>query len=118
MLQRLITRSTLTLLLLVALYLAAVNTALNLPATRTLLNTLQPEQFQVTWRYAWSLYPLRLELTGVAADGQTPTEQGQIDARRVGASLSLLPLLHGEVRVHDLDLEDIDLRLRPRPHSP
>jgi hypothetical protein len=116
MIRRLITRSTLALLLLVALYLAAVNTALNLPATRTLLNTLQPEQFQVTWRYAWSLYPLRLELTGVAADGQTPTEQWQIDARRLGVSVSLLPLLHGEVRVHDLDLEDIDLRLRPLPH--
>ncbi|NEX18467.1 MAG: hypothetical protein C1943_18165 [Halochromatium sp.] len=104
-----------SLLTVAALYLIAVNAALNLPATRALVNGLQPEQFQVTWERAWSLYPLRLELNGVAADGQTPTEQWQVDAGHAAASISLLPLLQGEIRVHDLDLKDIDLRLRPRP---
>jgi hypothetical protein len=60
---------------------------------------------------------LRVELRGVAADGETATEQWQLDAARAAASLSLLPLLKGEIRVHDLDLVDIDLRLRPPPTS-
>ncbi len=60
---------------------------------------------------------MRVELRGVAADGQKATEQWQVDAARAAASISLLPLLKGEIRVHDLDLLDIDLRLRPRPTS-
>ncbi len=98
-----------------AIYLIAVNTALNLPATRTLLNDLQPDSLHVDWRRAWSLYPLRVSVSGVAADGQTRTEQWQLDAERVAVSVSLLPLLNGEIRIHDIDLIDIDLRLRPRP---
>jgi hypothetical protein len=100
-----------------ALYLILVNLALGLPATQTYLNAIQPERFAVGWKQAWSWYPLRVELRGVAADGQTATEQWQLDAARAAASLSLLPLLKGEIRVHDLDLVDIDLRLRPRPTS-
>lgn len=112
---RLLSRFALALLLLATTYLVAVNAALNLPATRTYLSSLQPDAFQVSWHRAWSLYPLRLELTRVAADGQTATEQWQVDVRRAAASVSLLPLLSGEIRIHDLDLMDIDLRLRPRP---
>ncbi|UHD17876.1 hypothetical protein [Thiocapsa bogorovii] len=113
--NKLLSRSIGALPVLAALYLVCFNVTLNLPTTRAFLNTLQPEQFRVTWKRAWSLYPLRVELDGVSADGQTPTEQWQVDARRAAASVSLLPLLRGEIRVHDLDLEDIDLRLRPRP---
>ncbi|WP_373508632.1 hypothetical protein [Thiocapsa sp.] len=113
--NKLLSRSIGSLLVLAALYLVFVNLTLNLPTTRTVLNALQPEQFRVTWQHAWSLYPLRVELDGVVADGQAPTEQWQVDARRAAASVSLLPLLKGELRIHDLDLEDIDLRLRPRP---
>ena len=108
-------RLTYTLLALAAGYLIAVNTALNLPSTRDLLNALQPDSFNVSWGRAWSLYPLRVSLSGVAADGQTPTEQWQLDAERVAVSISLLPLLNGEIRIHDIDLIDIDVRLRPRP---
>jgi hypothetical protein len=104
-------------LVLAALYLVPVNLALNLPATRDYLNGVAPERFAVTWERAWSLYPLRVAVTGLAADGQTPTEQWQVDARRAAASVSLLPLLQGEIRIHDLDLTDVDLRLRPRPGS-
>lgn len=101
--------------ILAAAYLMPVNLALNLPATRAYLNGMQPEHFKVTWGRAWSLYPLRVELTGLAADGQTATEQWQLDAVRAAASVSVLPLLKGQILVHDLDLADIDLRLRPRP---
>jgi len=101
--------------ILAAAYLIPVNLALNLPATRAYLNGMQPDHFKVTWERAWSLYPLRVELTGLAADGQTATEQWQLDAVRAAASVSVLPLLKGQILVHDLDLADIDLRLRPRP---
>lgn len=101
-------------LILVALYLVGVNLALNLPATQVYLNSLRPDRLAIGWERAWSWYPLRVEFRGLAADGQTPTEQWQVDAGRAAASVSLLPLLDGEIRVHDLDLVDIDLRLRPR----
>jgi hypothetical protein len=104
-----------TVFALAALYLILINLALNLPATRVYLNGIQPDRFAVSWERAWSLYPLRLELAGLAADGQTPAEQWQVDAEHAAASVSLLPLITGEIRVHDLDLTDVDLRLRPRP---
>jgi hypothetical protein len=106
-----------TLFVLAGIYWVGVNLALSLPHTRDALNEIQPEQFQVDWRHAWSLYPLRIEFLGLAADGQTPVEQWQLDADRAAVSVSLLPLLRGEIRVHDLDLEHIDLRLRPRPSA-
>jgi hypothetical protein len=104
-----------TLLILTTLYLVTVNVALNLPATRDLINGMQPDRLALSWERAWSLYPLRVQLQGLSADGQTPIEQWQLDAAHAGASVSLLPLLQGEIVVHDLDLRDIDLRLRPRP---
>jgi hypothetical protein len=100
-----------------ALYLITVNAALNLLGTRDLLSHLQADSFNLSWRRAWSLYPLRVSLTGVAADGQTPTEQWQLDAERVAVSISLLPLLDGELHIHDIDLVDIGVRLRPRPKA-
>jgi len=102
-------------LILAGLYLIPVNLALNLPVTQELLNELQPDRFSVGWKRAWSWYPLRVELRDLAADGQAPTEQWQLDAKAAGVSISLLALLEGEVRVHDLDIRDIRLRLRPRP---
>lgn len=114
--RTLLTRLLVVLLALGALYLIPVNLALNLPATRAWLNAIAPERFALDWARAWSWYPLRVELRGLAADGQTATEQWQLDANRAAASVSLLPLLRdGLIRVHDLDLVDLDLRLRPRP---
>lgn len=116
--RTLLTRSIVTLLALAALYLIPVNLALNLPATRAYLNRIAPDRFSIEWTRAWSWYPLRVELSGLAADGQTATEQWQVDAARTSASVSLLPLLRdGLIRVHDLDLVDLDLRLRPRPQQ-
>lgn len=111
---RAISRLFSALAILAALYLVGVNLLLNLPATRTYLNSLRPDRFALDWKWAWSWYPLRIELHGFAADGQTPTEQWQVDAGHAAASVSIRPLLQGLLRVHDLDLVDIDLRLRPR----
>jgi len=104
-------------LILSGLYLVPVNLALNLPVTQKFLNELQPDRFAVGWSRAWSWYPLRMEVWGLAADGQSATEQWQLDAKAAAASISLLPLFKGKVRVHDLDLWDIQLRLRSRPTS-
>ena len=85
-------------LILVALYLIGVNLALNLPATQAYLNSLRPDRLAISWERAWSWYPLRVEFRGFAADGQTPTEQWQVDAERAAAAVSLRPLLKGERR--------------------
>jgi len=113
--KRLLSGLLATVLILTVLYFVTVNVALNVTATRDAINRMQPERLALSWNRAWSLYPLRVQLHGLSADGQTPTEQWQLDAARAGASVSLLPLLRGEIVVHDLDLRDIDLRLRPRP---
>jgi hypothetical protein len=111
--KRVLSRVLIGLLVLAGLYLVIVNAALNLPATRDLLNRLQPETFAVSWKRAYSLYPLRVVFTAVAADGATPTAQWQVDAGRVSASVWLPALFRGEVVLHHLALTDTDLRLRP-----
>lgn len=113
--QRVLSRLFIALLVLAGLYLVVVNAALNLPATRDYLNRLQPDTFAVSWRRAYSPWPLRVVFTGVAADGATPMAQWQVDAGRVGASVSIPALFRGEVLLHHLALTDLDLRLRPLP---
>ena len=110
-----ITRSLLTPFILAGLYLIPVNLFLNLPAAQVWLNSLQPDALALTWERAWSWYPLRVEMRGLAADGQTAVEQWQVDAGSAGASVSLVPLLRGQIRIHDLDLNDVRVHLRPRP---
>jgi hypothetical protein len=100
-------------LVLAGLYLVGVNAALNLPATRDVLNRLQPDAFAVSWKRAYSPWPLRLVFMGVESDGATPTTQWQVDASRVAASVSLPALFRGEVLLKHLALKDMDLRLRP-----
>ncbi|WP_295608091.1 hypothetical protein, partial [uncultured Lamprocystis sp.] len=112
-----ISRSLLTPLILAGLYLIPVNLFLNLPAAQVWLNSLQPDALALTWERAWSWYPLRVEIRGLAADGQTAVEQWQVDAGSAGASVSLVPLLRGQIRIHDLDLNDVQVHLRPRPKS-
>jgi hypothetical protein len=114
MMMRILGRLIASLLLLLLVYLVGVNLLLAMPQTRDFLNRLQPEQFSISWERAWTWYPLRVELQGAHADGQTRKEQWQVDARRAGASLSLLALLQGRIDVHDIDVYDMDLRLRPR----
>lgn len=113
--KRLLSRLPLIALALAAFYWLPVNLALNVPAARHYLSQLAPDQFAIDWARGWSLYSLRLSVEGLAVDGQTPAEQWQLDAERAAVSISLLPLLRGEIRIHDLDLEHIDVRLRPRP---
>ncbi|MCG6940789.1 MAG: hypothetical protein LJE69_06015 [Thiohalocapsa sp.] len=68
----------------------------------------------MTWQRAWSWYPPHIEIRGLAADGQTPDLQWQLDTPDVAASVSPWALLRGTVHLHHIRLRNPDLRLRPR----
>ena len=102
-------------LALATLYLVIVNAMVNLPMVQARLNALAPERFALAWQRAWSWYPLHIEIRGLAADGQTPSLQWQLDAPAAAASVSPWALLRGRLRLYDIRLRDPDLRLRPRP---
>jgi hypothetical protein len=98
-------------------YLVLVNAALNLPVTQTLINRVKPDKFYVSWEKAWSLYPFRVHAMGIAANGQSRSQQWQVHAPSASASISLLPLLWRSVSVHDAEAQDVDYRQRPRPRA-
>lgn len=96
-------------------YLILVNTALNLPFTQKLVNQIKPDKVAVYWESAWTWYPLRVHATGVSINGQTLSQQWQLDAPSASASLSALPLLQRTVRISRIDAQDVEFRIRPRP---
>lgn len=98
-------------------YLVIANLALNLSLTQSLVNQFRPDKYEVSWERAWSWYPFRVHARGVAANGQTATQQWQASAPAASASVSLLPLLQRTVRLDGLDVVDLDLRVRPRPRA-
>ena len=95
-------------------WLVGVNGALQLPLTQTLVNAIRPEQFQVSWQRAWSWYPARVHVVGAFANGQSRSQQWQLEAASVSGSISLLPLIFKRVWVSDVIAMDIDYRQRPR----
>lgn len=97
------------------LYLAVVNVGLNLPATQDYLNGIQPDRHVYRWERAWSWHPFRIHATGFAANGQTRTQQWQVSAPAISASVAILPLLAKTFHLYNLETADIDLRIRPRP---
>jgi hypothetical protein len=96
-------------------YLVLVNVALNVPVTQTLINKIKPEKFAVYWEHAWSWYPLRVHARGISANGQTHSQQWQVDAPAASASVALLPLLQRTVKVRNVDAMDVKYCQRPRP---
>ena len=108
-------RIILAVIIIEAAYLALANLALQLPVTQTLLNSIKPEKFAVTWEKAWTWYPLRVHARGISANGQTGTQQWQAEAPAASASISILPLLAKKVRIHSVDAADVEYYQRPRP---
>ena len=96
-------------------YLAVVNTVLNLPSTQTYVNQLHPERYVYTWKSAWSWYPTRIDVTELSANGQTWSQQWQVSAPAVRGTLAIIPLLWKTVHIYDLDTAEVDVRFRPRP---
>ncbi|MDX2475866.1 MAG: hypothetical protein QNL05_00705, partial [Gammaproteobacteria bacterium] len=98
-------------------YLLLINLALSLPVTQTLINQIKPDKFAVSWDRAWSWYPFRVHATGVSANGQTGTQQWQVDSPQASASISLIPLIWKSVNLSSTDVTDAVFHLRPRPRA-
>ena len=95
-------------------YLVIINAALQLALTQTLVNKIRPEKFQVSWERAWSFYPFRVHAEGIAANGQSRTQQWEVYADSGSGSIALLPLVLKHVYLSDIEAENIDYRQRPR----
>jgi hypothetical protein len=113
--KRLLIRAAVALVLLEVLYLAAANLALNLPATRNYLSSIHPDQYVYHWGRAWSWHPFRIHATDFSANGQTRTQQWQVSAPAISASIAIVPLFDKTLHFHNLQTADIDVRVRPRP---
>lgn len=96
------------------IWLIAVNSALQLSLTQSLLNQIRPEKFQLSWENAWSWYPGRVHVVGGFANGQSRSQQWQFEAAYVSGSISLLPLILKRVRINNVEATDVDYRQRPR----
>ena len=95
-------------------YLVVVNALLSLPLTQNVVNSIKPDKFKVSWERAWSWYPVRVHATGVAANGQSRSQQWELHTPSLSASIALLPLAMKRVWVSDVTAMDIDYRQRPR----
>jgi hypothetical protein len=95
-------------------WLVLVNAALQLPLTQTLVNGIRPDKFHVSWEKAWTWYPARVHITGAFANGQSRSQQWQLEAPSITASISLLPLILKRVWIDDVVARDVDYRQRPR----
>ena len=95
-------------------YLIVFNLMLWLPATQSLVNSFKPDKFHVSWESAWTWYPFSVHATGISANGQSRSQQWQLDTPSAAASISILPLLLKRVWISDVVVKDIDYRQRPR----
>ena len=108
-------RRAVKILLLVELgYLLLANLALQLPLTQDIVNLVRPEKFHVRWDSAWTWYPFRVHARGVSANGQSRSQQWQLDVGSASGSVSLLPLVLKRVYVRNLRVSGVEYRQRPR----
>lgn len=102
------------LLIVELIYLVVVNGALQLSLTQDLVNMIRPHKFQVRWDKAWSFYPFRVHVRGASANGQSRSQQWQVDVDAASGSISLLPLVLKRVYLRRVHAENVDYRQRPR----
>ena len=74
-------------------YLLIINAALRLPVTQTLVSQIRPDKFAISWDSAWSWYPFRVHVTGLAVNGQSRSQQWQVSAPSASGSIAVLPLI-------------------------
>lgn len=98
-------------------YLLIINAALSLPLTQSLINSIKPDKFSISWTRAWSLYPFRVHVMDLSLNGQARSQQWQLDTPEGSASISVLPLLLKQVNISDIDAVDVSYRQRPRPKA-
>jgi hypothetical protein len=97
------------------IYLALINVALNLPLTQTIVNSIRPEKYMVTWNRAWSFYPFRVHARTIFANGQSRSQQWQAEAPAASASISPVSLLWRTVKLNNIEALDVSYSQRPRP---
>ena len=90
------------------LYLLLVNTALNLQLTKNIINKLKPAAFQITWTKAWTPYPFKIYIEEGSAWGISSSQKWKVAVKKATAKIDLLPFLYHQVRVYDIDVENID----------
>ncbi|QFU77385.1 hypothetical protein EY643_17890 [Halioglobus maricola] len=95
-------------------YLVLVNALLWLPLTQNVVNMIRPEKFHVSWEQAWSWYPFRVHAEGISANGQSRSQQWQVEVASASASVSLLPMIFKRVTISNAQATDVDYRQRPR----
>lgn len=95
-------------------YLVLVNLALSLPLTQTLVNQIKPEKFSVHWDKAWTWYPFRVHAEGISVNGQSGSQQWQVDLPAASASIAILPLIFRTVKIQDVAGESVSYFQRPR----
>lgn len=97
-----------------AIYLVLFNLALNVPLTQTLVNKIKPDKFHAYWDSAWTWYPFRVHATGVSVNGQSRSQQWQVEIQKASASIALLPLILHKVKLYDMQGTDLEYFQRPR----
>lgn len=114
--MRSVVRFILVLACLPLVLLLAENTFLNvwLP----LVINLQPERVRVTWDMAWSVYPGRVEVTGLRIRSQSPFDQVYIVVDHATGTVDLRSLLDQQFRAHDLQAQGASFRYRARLDAP
>ncbi len=98
-------------------YLVLVNLALSLPLTQKLINQHKPEKYAVYWDRAWSWHPFRVHARGISANGQSNTQQWQVNVTSASASIALLPILFKSIRIYNVEAQDVEYFQRPRPRK-
>lgn len=110
-------------LIVVAMYLIAVNALINTSLLEPLVNR-KPERFTLHWARGLMLWPGRITLWDVSMQGQARHQTFRIDAQRASGRIALWPLLRRELRFAWLQadtpvvaLERVETELPPPPPS-
>ncbi len=95
-------------------YLVVFNLALQIPLTQDIVNMVRPQKFNVRWENAWTWYPFRVHVRDVSANGQSRSQQWQLDVAQASGSVSPLPMVLKRVYVRNLSVSGVEYRQRPR----
>ena len=95
------------------LWLVGVNVFLNTPLAPWAINR-KPERWQVTWESAYSLYPARLQTSGLAYTQHTPRVDVEVRATSSSTRLAIAPLLGRTLRFDDMTVEGLSVVITRR----
>lgn len=92
-------------------YLLLGNLLLNTPLGPAALNR-KPETFAMQWGTALTWWPGRLVLWDVALQGRSTRQRWTVSARRMRGQIRLLPLLHRQLLVPELQVHGVRAALQ------